>query len=93
MTSPHQIRFIAKVTFAIGIALAVGSGWFDREARLAPDAALAQRASNAAGMLFTMTGIFVLIGGYEFQRARMVQRLNRLEQEMESLKRGVISTS
>lgn len=93
MTSPQQIRFIARITFAISIALAVGSGWFDREARLAPDAALAQRASSAAGMLFTMTGVFILIGGYEFQRARTVQRLNQLEQEMESLKRGAISAS
>jgi len=47
MTSPKQIRCIAIVTLAIGIVLALGSGWFNREARLAPDAKLAQRASSA----------------------------------------------
>ena len=93
MTSPKQIRCIAIATLAIGILLAVGGVWFSREARevsLAPDAALAQRASSTASMLFTLTGIFILIGGYEFQRARTVQRLNQLEHEIESLKnRGV----
>ena len=90
MTSPKQIRCIAIATLAIGIVLAVGSVWFNREARLAPDAALAQRASSAASMLFTLTGIFILIGGYEFQRARTVQRLNQLEHEIELLKgRGI----
>jgi hypothetical protein len=87
MTSPKHIRWIAIATLAIGIVLAVGSGWFDREARLASDMALAQRASAAASMLFTLTGIFILIGGYEFQRAQTVQRLNRLEHEIESLNR------
>ena len=86
MTSPKQIRCIAIATLAIGIVLALGSRWFNREARLVPDAALAQRANNAANMLFTLTGIFILIGGYEFQRARTVQRLNQLEQEIELLK-------
>ena len=90
MTSPRQIRCIAIATLAIGIVLAVGSVWFDREARLATDAALAQRAGSAASMLFTLTGVFILIGGCEFQRARTVQRLNQLEHEMESLKgRGI----
>jgi hypothetical protein len=90
MTSPRQIRCLAIVTLAIGIVLAVGSAWFNREARLAPDTALAQRASSAASMLFTLTGIFILIGGYELQRARTVQRLNQLEHEIESLKgRGI----
>ena len=90
MTSTKQIRWIAIVSLAIGIVLALGSGWFNREARLAPDAALAQRASSAASMLFTLTGIFILISGYEFQRARTVQRLDQLEQEIESLKgRGI----
>ena len=74
MPSPKQIRCIAIAT----------------QARLAPDALLAQRASSAAGMMFTLTGIFILIGGYEFQRARTVQRLNQLEREIESLKgRGI----
>lgn len=91
MKSPKQIRCIAIATLAIGIALAVGSIWFNREARLAPDAALAQRASNAATMLFTLTGIFILIGGYEFQRARTVHRLNQLEHEIELLKGRNIS--
>jgi hypothetical protein len=92
MTSPKQIRCIAIATLAIGIVLAVGSVWFNREARLAPDAAPAQRASSAASMLFTLAGIFILIGGYEFQRARTVQRLNRLELEIELLKgRGTSS--
>ena len=86
MTSPKQIRCIAIATLAIAIVLAVGSVWFNREAQLALDAALAQRASSAASMLFTLTGIFILIGGYEFQRARTVQRLNWLEHEMEALK-------
>jgi hypothetical protein len=89
-TSPKQIRCIATATLVIGIALAAGSAWFGREARLAPDTASAQRASSAAGMLFTLTGIFSLIGGYEFQRARTVQRLNQLEREINSLKgRGI----
>ena len=85
MTSPKQIRCIATASLAISIVLAVGSVWFNREARLVPDAALAQRASGAASMLFTLTGIFILIGGYEFQRARTVQRLNQLEGEIKKL--------
>jgi hypothetical protein len=94
MTSPRQSRYIAISSPAIGFVLAVGSGWFNREARLTPDPALAQRASSAAGMLFTLTGIFILIGGYEFQRARTVQRLNQIEREIESLKhRGAAAAS
>ena len=93
MTSPKQIRCIAIATFAIGIMLAAGSVWFNREARVAADTALAQRAGSAASMLFTLTGIFILIGGYEFQRARTVQRLNQLEREVESLKRRGISAA
>jgi hypothetical protein len=93
MTSPKQIRSIAIATLAIGIVLAVGCVWFNREANLAPDAALAQRAGSAASMLFTLTGIFILIGGFEFQRARTVHRLNQLEQELESLKHPGISAT
>ena len=90
MTSPRQIRGIAITTLAISIVLAAGSFWFGKEARLAPDSALAQRAGSASSMLFTLTGIFILIGGYELQRARTVQRLNQLEHEIESLKgRGI----
>lgn len=90
MTSPKQIRCIAIATLAIGIVLAFGSIWFNKEANLASDSALARRASSAASMLFTLTGIFILIGGYEFQRAQTVQRLNQLEHEVESLKsRGI----
>jgi ABC-type uncharacterized transport system permease subunit len=92
MTSPKQIRCIAITTLAVGVVLAIGSGWFSREARLSSDAALVQRATSAASMLFTLTGIFILIGGYELQRGRTVQRLNQLEQEVESLKlRGISS--
>ncbi len=93
MTSPKQIRCIAIVTLAIGIVLAVGSIWFNRETHLAPDAALAQRAGSAASMLFTLTGMFILIGGYEFQRAGTVQRLNQLEHEIALIKSGGISAA
>lgn len=86
MTHPKQIRGIAIATLAISIALAAGSVWFNREAHLALDATLAQRASSAASMLFTLTGLFILIGGYEFQRARTIQRLDALEQEIDLLK-------
>ena len=86
MSSPKHIRCIAIAMIAIGIVLAVGSSWFERQSRLASDMALSQAASSAAGMLFTLTGIFIVIGGYEFQRARTVQRLNRLEREIELLK-------
>ena len=86
MRSPKQIRCIAIAIIAIGIALAVGSSWFERQARFASDMAFSQAASSAAGMFFTLTGIFIVIGGYEFQRARTVQRLNQLEREIESLK-------
>jgi hypothetical protein len=90
MRSPKQIRGIAVATFAISFILAIGGMWFNREASLAADTALAQRASSAAGMLFTLTAIFILIGGYEFQRAQTVQRLNQLEREIEWLKgRGI----
>src|SRR5258706_13067880 len=65
MTSPKQIRCIAIATLAISIVLAVGSVWFNREARLAPDTALAQRGSSAPTHPFTFTRIFILIGGYE----------------------------
>ena len=93
MTSPTQIRCIAMATLAIGIILALGGVWFGSEARLMPDAATMQRASSAATMLFTLTCIFILIGGYEFQRARTVQRLDQLEQEIEALKRREISAA
>ena len=93
MTSPTRIRCIAIATLAIGIVLALGSIWFQREARLAPDPALGQRASNASSMLFTLTGMFILIGGYELQRARTVERLNRLEHEIELLRGRCVPAS
>ena len=78
---------------AIGIVLAAGSSWFDRQASSASDSAFSQAASSAACMLFTLTGVFVVIGGYEFQRARVVQRLNQLEREIELLKSCDISAT
>ena len=93
MTSPKQIRGIGIAVLAISAALALGSGWAERQARIAPDVALAQRAEGMASRLFTLAFVFILIGGYEFQRARTIRRFSVLEQEIESLKSRVGSAA
>ena len=93
MTSPKQIRGIGIAALVIGVALALGSGWAERQARFAPEAALAQRAEGMASRLFTLATVFILIGGFEFQRARTVQRFSLLEQEIESLRSRVGSAA
>ena len=93
MTSPKQIRGIGMAVLAIALALALGSAWAERQARIAPDAALARQAESMATRLFTLATVFILIGGYEFQRARTVRRFSLLEQEMETLRSRVGSAA
>ena len=92
MTSPKQIRGIGIAVLVVGAVLTLGSGWAERQARIAPDAALAQRAEGMASRLFTLAIVFILIG-YEFQRARTIRRFSVLEQEIELLKSRVGSAA
>lgn len=85
MTSPKQIRGIGIATLVLGLTLAAGSAWAERETRLAPDVVFAQRAEGMASRLFTLAIVFIVIGGYEFQRARTLQRFAELEQELKTL--------
>ena len=93
MTSPKQIRGIGIAVLVVGTVLTLGSGWAERQARIAPDAALAQRAEGMASRLFTLAIVFILIGGYEFQRARTIRRFSVVEQEIELLKSRVGSAA
>ena len=87
MTSLKQIRWTAIAILITGLALAFGAGLVESEAVTAQEGAFAHTASVMAGKMFTVASILILIWATEWQRARISARLQKVEEELDSLKR------
>ena len=87
MTSLKQIRWTAIAILITGLALAFGAGLVESEAVTAQEGAFAHTASVMAGKMFTVASILILIWATEWQRAKTSARLQKLEEELSSIKR------
>ena len=87
MTALKQIRWTAIAILITGLALALGAGFIETEAMTATEGQFAHTASVMAGKMFTVASILILIWATEWQRAKTSARLQRLEEELNSIKR------
>ena len=87
MTALRQIRWTAIAILITGLALALGAGLIETEAVTATEGQFAHTASVMAGKMFTVASILILIWATEWQRAKTSARLQRLEEELNSIKR------
>jgi hypothetical protein len=87
MTALKQIRWSAIAILVTGLTLAFGAGLIETEAVTAQEGQFAHTASVMAGKLFTVASILILIWATEWQRAKTSARLQRLEEELDSIKR------
>ena len=90
MTSFINVRWTAIITLALGLVLAVVSGWFDREAIDALNPAHAHSATAMASRLFAVATVFIVLTVLEVQHSRTVSRLKDLEKEIEQLRGGPV---
>lgn len=88
MTALKQIRWTAILILAIGLGLAMGSGLIESEALRAEEGQFAHTAGSMASKLFTVASVLILIWATEWQRAKIAARLQKLEDELTSLKRA-----
>ena len=93
MNSFKQIRWTATVILVVGLVLAFSSGFVESEALAAQEGQFAHTATSMAAKLFTVSAILILIWATEWQRAKMSARLQKLEEELNLLKRGSGITS
>jgi hypothetical protein len=77
----------------VGLALAFSAGFVESEALAAQEGQFAHTATSMAAKLFTVSAILILIWATEWQRAKMSARLQKLEDELNVLKRASASTS
>jgi hypothetical protein len=87
MTALKQIRWTAIAILVTGLALAFGAGLIETEALAAQEGQFAHTASVMAGKMFTVSSILILIWATEWQRAKTSARLQKLEEELNSIKR------
>jgi hypothetical protein len=87
MTALKQIRWTAIAILVTGLSLAFGAGLVEHEAISAQEGPFAHTASVMAGKLFTVASILILIWATEWQRAKTSARLQKIEEELNSLKR------
>jgi fumarate reductase subunit D len=88
MTGFKQIRWTALAVLVVGLILAFGSGVVEKEAMKAPEGQFAHTATSMAGKLFTVASILILMWATEWQRAKLAVRLQKLEEELDHIKRG-----
>ena len=88
MTALKQIRWTAILILGVGLGLAFGSGLIEGEAMRAQEGQFAHTATSMAAKLFTVASILILIWATEWQRAKISARLQKLEDELQALKRG-----
>ena len=86
MTSLKQIRWTAIAVLITGLAMAFGAGLVESEALAAQEGQFAHTASVMAGKMFTVASILILIWATEWQRAKTSARLQKLEEELSSMK-------
>lgn len=87
MTGLKQIRWTAIAILVTGLTLALGAGLIETEAVKAQEGQFAHSASVMSGKMFTVAAILILIWATEWQRAKTAARLQKLEDELSSLKR------
>jgi hypothetical protein len=87
MTALKQIRWTAIAILITGLALAFSAGLIESEALSAQEGQFAHTASVMAGKMFTVASILILIWATEWQRAKTAARLQKLEEELTSIKR------
>ena len=87
MTGLKQIRWTAIAILVSRLALAFGAGLIETEAVTAQEGQFAHTASVMAGKMFTVASILILIWATEWQRAKTAARLQKLEEELNSIKR------
>ncbi len=87
MTSLKHIRWTAIAILVTGLGLAFGAGLIESEAVNAQEGQFAHTASVMAGKMFTVASILILIWATEWQRAKTSARLQKLEDELSSIKR------
>lgn len=90
MTSLKQIRWTAIVILAIGLGLAVSAGFVESEALAAQEGKFAHTATSMAGKMFTVSAILILIWATEWQRAKTSARLQKIEEELDSMKQRTV---
>ncbi|HEX7861145.1 MAG TPA: hypothetical protein VF773_12505 [Verrucomicrobiae bacterium] len=88
MNALKQMRWTAVLMLLVGLGLAFGSGLIEGEAMRAQEGQFAHTAGALAGKLFTVASVLILIFATEWQRARISARLQKVEEELDSLKRG-----
>lgn len=75
----------------IGLALAFGAGIVEKEALKAQEGQFAHTATSMAGKLFTVSAVLILIWATEWQRAKLAARLQKVEEELDMIKRAGVS--
>lgn len=88
MTGFNQIRWTALAVLVVGLILAFGAGVVEREAFKAQEGEFAHTATSMAGKLFTVSSVLILMWATESQRAKLAERLQKLESELDAMKRG-----
>ena len=89
MTGLKHVRWVALLILASGLALAFGSGLVESEALAAQEGQFAHTATSMAGKLFTVSAILILIWATEWQRVKIATRLEKLEEELKSVKSAI----
>jgi hypothetical protein len=79
-----KIGSVGIAILAVGLALAVGSAWINREAGEMPDN-FAIQATNLSCKLYTLAAIFFVVGGLELQRRKTARHIQDLEMKLEAL--------
>jgi hypothetical protein len=70
----------------VGLVLALGAGMVESEALAAQEVQFAHTATSMAGKLFTASAVLMLIWAMEWQRIKLSARLEKLEEELKSVK-------
>jgi hypothetical protein len=86
MTGLKHVRWTALSILAVGLLLAVSAGFVESEALAAQEGQFAHTAGSMAGKLFTVSAILILIWAMEWQRVKFAARLDKLEEELKSVK-------
>lgn len=71
---------------SLALFFALTSGLIERMAHTDPEGTFVRWATGVAAKLFTLSVVFILFCGIQWQRQKMTARMNKLEQELSLLK-------